>query len=125
VSALPTRNKVGLVLATVLALGDATSLLFPATPEGEEGPPQVVLAVGTVLGLVTLVAVVIAWRSGSRKALRAVAGSRILSAILALPAFFVDIPAGLLVVVAVSVALTVACVVLVLAPAERPVPVTD
>lgn len=93
--------------------------------DGPAGPPLVVLAVGLVLGVVTLIALVPAWRTGSRTALRAVAGSRIVSAILALPAFFVDIPAGLMAAAAAAVALTVVSVVLLLAPANRPVPIAD
>ena len=121
---LTTRNKVGLVLAVLLALGDVAST-FISTPEGEDGPPFAVLAIGLVVGLITLVAIVPAWRTGSRTALRVVAGTRIVSAILSLPAFFVDVPAGIKVGAAVAFALTVVCVVLVLAPANRRVPVTD
>jgi hypothetical protein len=121
---LTTRNKIGLVLAGLLALGDVASI-FITTPDGEEGPPFAVLAIGLVIGLITLVALVPAWRTGSRTALRVVAGTRIVSAILSLPAFFVDVPAGIKVGSAVGFALTVVCVVLVLAPADRRVPVTD
>lgn len=83
------------------------------------------LAIGLVVGLITLAAIGPAWRTGSRTALRVVAGTRIVSAILSLPAFFVDVPAGIKVGAAVAFALTVVCVVLVLAPAGRRVPVTD
>ncbi len=121
---LTTRNKIGLVLAGLLALGDVGSV-FISTPEGEEGPPFAVLAIGLVVGLITLAAIVPAWRTGSRTALRVVAGTRIVSAILSLPAFFVDVPAGIKVGVSVAFALTVVCVVLVLTPADRRVPVTD
>ncbi len=121
---LTTRNKIGLVLAGLLALGDVGSI-FISTPEGEDGPPFVVLAIGLVVGLITLVAIVPAWRTGSRTALRVVAGTRIVSAILSLPAFFVDVPAGLKMGAAAAFALTVVCVVLVLTPANRRVPVTD
>lgn len=123
-TALSGRTRTGLVIAGLLGLSDVLSILQP-TPDGENGPPFSVLAVGLVLGLVTLAALVPAWRTGNRKALRAVAGSRIVSAILALPAFFVDIPPALMVFASVAVALTVVSVVLILAPAGRPVPVTD
>jgi hypothetical protein len=121
---LTLRNKIGLVLAGLLALSDVASIAAP-TPDGEEGPPFVVLVVGLLLGLATLAALVPAWRTGSRTALRVVAGTRIVSAILALPAFFVDIPPALMALAAVAFALTVVCVVLVLTPAARRVPVTD
>jgi hypothetical protein len=121
---MPTlRNKIGLVIAVLLAIGDIVSAFRP-TPDGEEGPPYAILLVSAFLGVITLAAVVPAWR-GNRSAARIAVGARILSALTSLPAFFVDIPAGLLVAVAVSIVLTVVCAVLILAPADRRVPVTD
>lgn len=120
---LTVRNKIGLVLAGLLALGDVVSVF--AAPDGENGPPVVVVAMSVVLGLATLAALVPAWRTGGRTALRAVAGTRILSAILSLPAFFVDVPAGIKIGAAVAFALTAVCVVLVLTPSADRVPVTD
>lgn len=117
------RNKIGLVLAGLLALGDVVSVF--AAPDGENGPPVVVVAMSVVLGLATLAALLPAWRTGDRTALRAVAGTRILSAILSLPAFFVDVPAGIKIGAAVAFALTAVCVVLVLTPSTDRVPVTD
>jgi hypothetical protein len=121
---LTTRNKVGLVLAALLALGDLASLLQP-TPDGEVGPPFSILLVDGLLGVLTIVGVVIAWRSASRGAIRVVAGSRIISAITALPAFFVDVPAALKVLVGVIVLVTVAVVVMIMTPARDRVAVTD
>jgi hypothetical protein len=121
---LTVRNKIGLVLAGLLGIGDVLSILSP-TPDGDEGPPLAVLVLSCVLGVVTLAAMVPAWRTGSRTALRVVAGTRILSALTSIPAFFVDIPAGLRAVAAVAFAATVVCVVLVLAPANRRALVTD
>jgi hypothetical protein len=123
-SPLTTRTRVGLVLAVVLGLADVVSAFFP-TPDGEVGPPLAIVILGGVLGLATLAAVAVAWRSGRRGALRIVAGTRVLSAITALPAFFVDVPAWLKLLVAVLVVLTVVCVVLVLSPARRPATVSD
>jgi|1186.fasta_scaffold29770_3 hypothetical protein len=123
-SPLTTRTRVGLVLAVVLGLADVVSAFFP-TPDGEVGPPLAIVILGGVIGLATLAAVAVAWRSGRRGALRIVAGTRVLSAITALPAFFVDVPAWLKLVVAVLVVLTVVCVVLVLSPARQPATVTD
>jgi hypothetical protein len=123
-SPLATRTRIGLVLAAVLGVADLVSAFFP-TPEGEVGPPLPIVLLGGLLGIATLAAVVVAWRSGPRGALRIVAGTRVLSAISALPAFFVDIPPALKLVVAVGVVLTVVSVVLVLAPARRTAPVVD
>jgi hypothetical protein len=121
---LTTRNSVGLVIAALLAVGDVVSAFFP-TPDGVVGPPLPIVVLGGLLGVATLVAVVVAWRSGRRGALRIVAGTRVLSAITALPAFFVDVPALVKLLVAVVVVLTVVSVVLVLAPARRAASVTD
>jgi hypothetical protein len=113
-----TRNKIGLVLAVLFGLGDLSSPFTPVgADDGQAGPPMPVLVADAVLGIVTLVAVVFAWRSASRVAARIVAGTRILSALTALPAFFVSgVPAPVVALVAVSVVLTIVCVVLVLAP---------
>jgi hypothetical protein len=121
---LTTRNKVGLVLATLLGIADLASLLQP-TPDGEVGPPFSILLVDGLLGVLTIVGVVIAWRSASRGAIRVVAGARILSAITALPAFFVDVPAALKVLVGVIVLVTLAVVVMIMTPARDRVAVTD
>jgi len=123
-SPISTRQKVGLVLAGVMSVINIPSVFFPA-PDGDEGPPLAVLAVNSVLGIIGLVAVVIAWRSGNKAAVRVAAGTLILNAITSLPAFFVDVPAGLKAVVGVSVLVTVATVVLMFSPARRPAPVLD
>ena len=123
-SPVTSRTRAGLVLAALLGLADVVSAFFP-TPEGEVGPPLPIVVLGGLLGLATLAAVAAAWRTGQRGMLRIVAATRVLSAISALPAFFVDIPAALKLVVAVAVVLTVVCVVLVLTPARRTASVTD
>lgn len=118
------RQKAGLVIAGLLSLGNVTSVVFP-TPDGEEGPPFEVLLLGTILGVIGVVAVVIAWRNANQAAFRVAAGSLVISAITSLPAFFVDVPAGIKILVAVSVVLTVLSIVLMFSSAQRPVPVLD
>lgn len=118
--ALNVKNKIGLVLAGLLGTFDVLSLLTPGPAPGEEGPPVEVLVATTVLGVITLIAVVWTWRTGSRVAARIVAGTRILSAITALPAFFVEgVPPAFVALAAVGVLLTVVAVGLVL---SRPRP---
>ena len=112
-SPVTARTRAGLVIAALLGVGDVVSAFFP-TPDGQVGPPLPVVLLGGV-----------AWRTGGRGALRIVAGLRVLSAITALPGFFVDIPAWLKLLTAVFVVLTVVCGVLVLTPARRGAPVTD
>ena len=112
-------NKIGLVLAGLLGAADCTALLSP-TPAGEVGPPLAILVVDTILGVLTLVAVVLAWRTRGRGLVRLAAGARILSMLTALPAFFAGVPAFLVAIVSVFVVLTVTAVVLMLLPARRP-----
>jgi hypothetical protein len=121
---LSTKNKVGLVIAGLLGLADLPSVLLP-TPEGEVGPPFGVLVVGTICGVITVIAVVYAWVKASRGAIRIAAGARIVSMLTALPAFFVDVPAGIKILVTAAVILTVTSVVLMLSPARQSATVTD
>lgn len=121
---LSTKNKVGLVLAGLLGLTDLPSLL-EKTPDGETGPPYAILVLGSICGLVTVVAVVIGWRNANRGAIRVAAGARIVSMLSALPAFFVDVPWFIKVLVTVFTIVTVASVVLMLSPARQTSPVAD
>jgi hypothetical protein len=117
-------NKAGFVIALLLGLSDLASVLMP-TPDGEVGPPFAILIIDAVLGLITIVAVVIGWRTGGRGAVRIAAGARIVSMVTALPAFFAGVPAAILLLVSVFVVVTIACVALMLLPSRVPVPVSD
>jgi hypothetical protein len=115
-SNLTVKNKIGLVLAGVFGLWD---LAGPVTSLGTDphqpGPPLAVIIADSVIGLVTLIAVVWTWRTTTRVGARIVAGTRILSVLTALPAFFVSgVPAAVVTLVAVAVLLTIVTVVLVL-----------
>lgn len=110
-----TSQKVGLVLAGIYSAANIPAVITPAP---DPGPPRFILAIGTVLGVVGLVAVVAAWR-GSALGARIAAVSIILITLTALPAFFVSgIPAAIRVLVGVSVLLTVLAVYLMLAPSR-------
>jgi hypothetical protein len=117
---LTTGNKVGLVLAALLAVGDVTGPFTPMPADGDQaGPPMAVLIAGAVLGVITLVGVVWTWRTGSRPAARVVAGTRILSALSALPAFFVGgVPGVVVLIAATGILLTALTCFLVLRPAR-------
>ena len=117
------RQKSGLVLAALISAANIPSAFSP-TPAGEEGPPYAVLLVGAILGVIGLVAAVLAWR-GNRAALRVCAGTLIVNLLLTLPAFFVDVPAWIKAASAFFTLLTIAAVVLMFSTARRPVPVTD
>ena len=123
-SVTSTRQKIGLVLSGLINLSNIPSAFSP-TPDGETGPPYAILVLGSVLGVIGLVATVMAWR-GNRAALRVAAGALVINVITALPAFFVDVPAFIKALVAFSVVLTVTALVLMFsAGVRRAVPVTD
>lgn len=85
-----TGHRIGLVIFGLLSLGDIATL---ALTDGET-PPYAVAAVAALLGLVSLVLAAQAFRDPS-KPVRLLIGLRVLSAVTALPAFFVsDVPAG-------------------------------
>lgn len=115
---ISTRQKVGLVLAALLNLTSIPSVLFPPS-DGEDGPPMVVLVVSTILGVIGLVAVIAGWRR-NKLALRVAAASLIVQALLAIPAFFADIDAGIKLAAGASVVVTIVAIVLMFSPARRP-----
>ena len=109
-----TSRRIGLVILGLLSLGDIATL---ALTDGET-PPYAVAAVAALLGLVSLVLVVRAFRDPSRP-IRLLIGLRVLSAVTALPAFFVsDVPAGAQAAAAGVVVLTAVGVLLVAAPSH-------
>ena len=104
-----TGRRIGVGIFGLLSLGDIAT---PALTDGET-PPYAVAAVVALLGLVSLVLSVQAYRDPSRP-LRLLIGLRILSAVTALPAFFVsDVPAAAQAAAAGIVALTAVGVLLV------------
>ncbi|MCF6378618.1 hypothetical protein L2K70_13480 [Nocardioides KLBMP 9356] len=114
-----TKNKVGFVLAIVNAIVNLPSVFFPTDTGGNDGPPFAIMLVCTILSAVALPATIVAWRNGSRPANRLAAASLIVVTLTSLPAFFVDVPAGLKLAVAGGVVWTIAMVVLMFAPPKR------
>ena len=124
VPALSTRNKIGLVLAGLISLATSPAC-WRAAPDGEVGPPMEVLLVGTVVGVIGLVAVVIAWRRGSRTAIRVTAACLVISLVTSLPALFVDVPVFIKILVAVFTIVTLVTLVLMFSGDRRSTPVVD
>jgi FtsH-binding integral membrane protein len=109
--------RTGLILLGLLALFD---LPGPAMTDGEHPPMSIAIA-GSVLGVASLACLLPA-RRGSRVALITLVTLRLVSALTAVPAFFVaDVPAPAVVAAAGIVALTVVGVVLVLAAGREQV----
>ena len=107
--------RTGLVILGVLSLLDVAG---PLMTDGEN-PPMSVALIGTALGLLSLVCIYLAWRGSARAVLPLVA-LRLLSALTALPAFFVaDVPAAIQALAALIVLLTVVAVALVIGSRGR------
>jgi hypothetical protein len=123
-SRLSTRNKVGLVLAFILGLFDLPSV-SEGSSFGSNPPPFEFLVAGSVCGVVTVVAVVWAWRRLNRTAIRITAATRIVSALASLPTFFIDVPAGAKVFASAGIILAVIAVTLMLTPPRERLIVTD
>jgi hypothetical protein len=105
---LPVAVRIGLVLATLDGLADIAVNAFSL--------PDVGSWLGLTIGVLTLVAVPFAWR-GFRNARIGVAVTRLLSGLLALPAFFVSgVPAGGVISAAAGLVVEVVIAVLVLRP---------
>lgn len=119
-----TRNKVGLAVAGLLCLGNVPSVLEPS-PDGDVGPPLVILLADTVVGIVGLLAVVIAWRTGNRTAVRVAAVCLVVALVTGLPALFVDVPAAIKILVAAFTVVTLATLVLMFSGDRRRAPVVD
>ncbi|MGC4110191.1 MAG: hypothetical protein QM747_07160 [Nocardioides sp.] len=119
------RFRTGLVISALLALTQIPFVFLPTPDTGQDGPPELVLVVNALLGLVSIACVVVAWRSGNRLAVRINAAILIINALLAMPPFFIDIDAWVKVSSAVVVILTVVALVLTLRREHTPYTVTD
>ncbi|SFW85053.1 hypothetical protein [Amycolatopsis australiensis] len=93
----------GYVICVVLGLADVAGLAGLAM---DDPPPTVVVLLGGLFGLVTLAGAVPAWR-GHRAGQVTVVGSRVLSAMLAAPAFFVPASAWERLLAAVMIVLSI------------------
>ena len=106
-TALNTANlKFGLAISGLLALTDVAGL---AGTGSADAPPFPVIAFSAVVGLVTFAAMRSAWRRVP-SALKVVIGSRVVSSLLSLPPFFVGAPTWVRIACAVTIAVTVLAV---------------
>jgi hypothetical protein len=104
-----TTAKMGLVALGAAGVLGLFQLLVLGSPDS--APVGVVLTTSG-LGLVTLVGAAAAWR-GSRAGLLVAVAARVLDSALGIPAFFLDAPAWVVVLIAAMLVLTVVGVVLV------------
>jgi hypothetical protein len=116
-------------LARPACLGNAATAIFAllglidvaltAVIGSPDAPPLIVSLGVAALGLITLLALVPA-RRGNRGALIAVVVTRVISAVLAVPAFFLDAPAWVTAVEGFVIAATITALVLVHQQRRRP-----
>jgi hypothetical protein len=106
------NRKLGLVILALISVGDVAG---PLLTDGEH-PPYWVAVAGAVLGVASLALVVPAW-AGRRWPIAPLVVLRALSALSAVPAFFIGgVPASAVGLAAAIVVLTVAGTVLVASP---------
>jgi NhaP-type Na+/H+ or K+/H+ antiporter len=110
-----TLFRTGLSLAALLALADLASPV--------EGPqPLPVVIASMALGVVTIVTLVPAWRRADRVAVLTVVATRIVSALLAIPAFFVGGVSGPVEGIAAAVLALMIVSVVLISTGRRPTP---
>jgi hypothetical protein len=113
---MSTPFRAGLLVLAVLSLGD---LAAPLLTDGES-PPMEIALIGSALGAISLLLAALAWRGRTAAAVGLV-GVRALSALTAVPAFFVSgIPMVPMVLAGTAITLTVVGSVLVLTGIRRP-----
>jgi hypothetical protein len=103
-----TTAKMGLVALGAAGVLDLFQLLVLGSPDAPVG----VVLTTSGLGVVTLLGVAAAWR-GSRAGLLVAVAARVLDSALGIPAFFLDAPAWVVVLIAAMLVLTIVGVVLV------------
>lgn len=109
-------NKLG--LAMLAACGLVNMIPMPVPDEAEAGPPIGVLIAAGILGLIAIIALAHAWRTGSRRSAWAAIVISVVNGLLAVPAFVVaGVPGSVQVLVAVFLAVTALGIVLTLKPA--------
>jgi hypothetical protein len=113
---MSTAYRAGLVLLGLLSLGDLSA---PLLTDGQT-PPMFIALIGSALGLLSLVLVVIAWRGRVAAAIGLVV-LRLMSALTAVPAFLApDVPPVPMALAGVAITVTLVGVGCVLAGLRRP-----
>ena len=109
----------GNAATAIFALLGLIDVALTAVIGSPDAPPLIVSLGVAALGLITLVSLVPA-RRGNRGALTAVVVTRVISAVLAVPAFFLNAPAWVTAVEEFVVASTITALVLVHQQGRRP-----
>ena len=119
------RQKAGFVLGSIVALLNIPGAFIPTSGTDEStpaGPPVAVLVIALVLGLAAVGLLAWAWRTGRRVPVRAAAVLLVITALSAVPAFFVDsIAAWIRLFAGAYILATIAAIVLLFSPGPHPV----
>ncbi len=120
-----TRQKAGFVLGAIVALSNVPLAFIPTdgtTTGANPGPPVSILVITLVMGLAVCGLLAWSYRTGRRGPVRAAAVLLVVTALLAMPAFFVDgIAAWIRLLAGAYVLATIASIVLLFSPAPRAV----
>ena len=123
-STLATGVRTGLALSILVGLQNLP-FFFLDINWGTTPPPKWLLGLQAVFGLVSIVAAAIAWRSGSRMAIRVDAAFLIVNGLLTVPGFFIDDSAAIKVVTSAIVLATVLSIVLMMGGHRSPLSVEN
>jgi hypothetical protein len=111
----PVPSRLTGTIAAIFALLGLADLGLLGVLGSADAPPLVVSFGVAALGLITLIALVPAYR-GSRGALRTIVVVRVVSALLAIPAFFLGAPTWVMVIEAFVIVATIVALVLLRTP---------
>lgn len=120
----PTPLRAGLAISATIGASQA-AFLHPDIDWGNADPGVPAIALGAVIGLVSVVCAILAWNSGSRRLIRINAAALIVNGLLIVPGLFVDTTAFIKLATAVLLVATVTAVVLLLRRQQEPSPVVD
>jgi len=112
---LSTKNKVGLGLAGLLGVLDIAGYFLTPDPSADmPGPPDWIVLLDVALGIITVIAVILAFRSPNKINIATTLTARVVSALTAVPAYFVGVPTSILVLVTVFIVATIVSIWLIL-----------
>lgn len=123
-AAPPTPVRAGLALSAIIGASQVL-YLYPDIDWGESDPGVPAIALGALIGMVSVVCAILAWNSGKRRLIRINAAALIVNGLLIVPGLFVDTTAFIRLSTAVLLVGTVAAVVLLMRRQHVPAPVVD
>ncbi len=105
------KNKVGLGLAGLLGVLDIASYFLTPDPSADmPGPPHSIVLLDVALGVITVIAVFLAFRSPNKVNVGVTVTARVVSALTAVPAYFAGVPSSILVLVTAFILATIVSV---------------